>query len=438
MTLASTPQRTRQARKPVLPAWPVMGFFVGYPVAWVLGLAPFWIALAAVPMLVLLIVYRDIRFPKAFLPWALFWVFLLASALMIDDPLRLVGFGFRVANYLGATIAFVYVYNAWQRLTVRKLAFAVLTFFLFVVAGGYLGVLFPDGELHTPMSRLLPAALMNNEYVGDLVIPKFAEQQTPWGSPVTFSRPSAPFPYTNGWGVNFALLIPFVLLAWTKIRKPRGKILLAIAFVAALVPAAATLNRGMLLAAGAALAYGAVRLLFRGDARAFIAMVAMTVVGGVVLLASGFLDQLSLRTTYSTSTDGRGRIYAETLEKTLQSPVLGYGAPRPSEQFDISLGTQGHFWNVLFSHGLIALVLFELFLILLVWGSRRITSGASLALHLVTVTGLVAHVYYGFDGPQLVLLMVGGALGLREAHRVKKKAEPPPRTRHRELAEAAP
>lgn len=423
--------------KSVLPAWPVLAFFVGYPVAWVLGLAPFWIALAAVPMLAMLIVHRDIRFPKAFLPWALFWVFLLASALMLDEPLRLVGFGFRVGNYLGATIAFVYVYNAWQRLTVRKLAFAILVFFLFVVAGGWLGVVFPTGELQTPMSRLLPGALMDNEYVRDLVIPKFSQQQTPWGSPVTFSRPSAPFPYTNGWGVNFALLLPFVLLAWTKIRTLRGKILLAVALLAALVPATATLNRGMLLAVGAAFAYGAVRLLFKGDARAFLALVVVSVIGGGILLASGFTQQLELRQTYSNTSDGRSRIYAETFEKTLQSPVLGYGAPRPSEHVDISLGTQGHFWNVMFSHGLIALVMFEVFLILLVWGTRRLRSGATLALHLVPVTGLVAHIYYGLDGPQLVLLLVGGALALREAHRIRQQKAPPEKEPEPELVEVA-
>ncbi len=42
------------------------------------------------------------------------------------------------------------------------------------------------------------------------VHPRFADVQDILGYPV--SRPSAPFIYTNDWGGNFALLIPFVIL----------------------------------------------------------------------------------------------------------------------------------------------------------------------------------------------------------------------------------
>ncbi|MBW1279541.1 hypothetical protein, partial [Escherichia coli] len=78
---------------------------------------------------------------------------------------------------------------------------AGLTFtWVFVIVGGYLGMLWPDVTLSFTIGRLLPQSILQNEYVSDLVFPPFAEIQTPYGADEPFLRPSAPFAYTNGWG----------------------------------------------------------------------------------------------------------------------------------------------------------------------------------------------------------------------------------------------
>ena len=99
-------------------------------------------------------------------------------------------------------MVFLYIYNARARLTrpadVRALCCSVG----FVVFGGYLGVLFPHGSLHTPAESLLPANIAQNEYVQALVHPSFAEVQQPYGSPKVFSPAQRAVPVHQQLGVN--------------------------------------------------------------------------------------------------------------------------------------------------------------------------------------------------------------------------------------------
>ncbi|MGH3097550.1 MAG: O-antigen ligase family protein [Streptosporangiales bacterium] len=397
-----------------LPVWPVGLFFVGFPVWWMLGLAAFLIPLTAVPMAIVLLTRgRGIRLPAALLPWCVFLLLVLASAVMLDSLLRGVGFALRLGNYLGAAVALLYVYNARHRLPVGKVAALLTLFWLVVVAGGWLGVILPGGSLHTPVSVVLPDSLMSNEYVRDLVIPKFAEIRSPWGSPVVFARPSAPFPYTNAWGLNFALSTPFAVYTMVRHRRRFVRLTLAAALVASIVPAAATLNRGMFVALAFAGAYSAFRLALRGRLMALVALCA----GAIVLIAGlqtlGFGEQLATRAQYSQSSEGRGALYAETFDATLRSPLLGYGAPRPSPNSSVSLGTQGQLWNVMFSHGFVALLAFELFFLAVLWRSRRAATAERLLPHVVVATALVTHIYYGLNGPELMTTMVAAGLALR-------------------------
>ena len=89
---------------------------------------------------------------------------------------------------------------------------------------GWLGVLVPKGRIETITSKILPSSIASNSYVDNLVRPPFAEVQTPYGSPITFNRPSAPFAYTNGWGVNYTLMIfvAFAMLALFHSQLARG------------------------------------------------------------------------------------------------------------------------------------------------------------------------------------------------------------------------
>ena len=92
--------------------------------------------------------------PRAFLLWLGFLVCAFASALMVEGFGRSVGYGVRMANYVGATVLFLYVYNSPRdRLTDRRLLLGMGGFLAAVVAGGWLGVLLPQAQLTTLAAR---------------------------------------------------------------------------------------------------------------------------------------------------------------------------------------------------------------------------------------------------------------------------------------------
>ncbi|MFC7645732.1 hypothetical protein ACFQX6_37810 [Streptosporangium lutulentum] len=188
--------------------------------------------------------------------------------------------------------------------------------------------------------------------------------------------------------------------------------MIALIALASLVPAFATLNRGMFLAIGFGLLYAALRFALRGHVRWLVAVCTLMMVGLGAAYLSGLSEVISTRTEYSTTNTGRAAIYQEAFLRTLNSPILGFGGPRPSLSLGISVGTQGHFWNVMFSFGFPALALFCLWLWSLAWRTRWAPS-SMMWLHVVPVMALFMVFYYGLDGTQLVLIFMAAALGLR-------------------------
>ncbi len=406
-----------------LPRWPFLLLYVGFPAFWLLGLGYFASALCAVPMLVLLWMRRTVHVPLAFGLWVVFVAWVVAAAFMVDDPSRLLGLGVRLVNYGAAAVLFVYVVNA-ERLRTTTVLWSLAFFFAFVVVGGYLGVIAPEVRLTTLTGRVLPGAIGANEYVRDLVNPRFAEVQQPWGAPEPFYRPSAPFPYTNSWGVNTALLVPVVIAAATTAGR-RLRIVLVLLLAAALVPALATLNRGLFLALGFGIAWAAVRLAWRRRFRPLVVLLCTTAAGLAVGVLSGAVASLQERLEYSETNEGRLGIYGEAFRGTLESPLLGNGSPRPSTTYVISVGTQGQIWNVMFSYGFPALAFFLGWFAVVAWRSRRWTTDADLWLHVAAVLVLFTVFYYGYDGPQLTTALVVAALVMRPRRDGPSTADPP-------------
>src|SRR4051812_4083385 len=134
-----------------LPPWPVYLLFAGFPLWWFLGLGAFAVAVMAIPMFVLLVQRRGIEVPPAFFLWIGFVGWACAAALELSTSSKLIGFGVRMANYVGCSIVFLYLYNGRNRLDRRVVLRALVLFFTVVVAGGYLGILVPRGSLSTPV-----------------------------------------------------------------------------------------------------------------------------------------------------------------------------------------------------------------------------------------------------------------------------------------------
>lgn len=397
-----------------LPVWPLQALFVPFPLWWVLGLAPFAPQLAALPMIAALARRRRVLVPRWFGLWLLYLLAMTLSITQIDTGARMVGAAFRLSTYLSATVVFVYVYNCSPRtLTIAQATRLMIVFWLWIVLGGFCGLLLPDVSISTPVERLMPSAIASNDLVRELVHPSFAEVQNPWGAREPFVRPSAPFPYTNTWGCHYALLVPFLMLHLRTTRGALQRVALLAVAAASLAPAFATLNRGMFLAIGFALMYAAVHFAARGNATGLLLTGGILGGSAIAAYASGLLADIASRTEVSGTNSDRMLIYLEAFERTLQSPLLGYGAPRPSENlWWVPVGTQGQLWNTMFSFGFPALILYILFFVVLTWRTRRLPASL-LWLHVVPATALFMLIYYELDSTQLVIIFIAAALGLR-------------------------
>lgn len=405
-----------------LPRWPVVAMFALFPLWWVLGPGEaMWIPLAGV-MLLFLRRHGKIQTPKGFGIWLLFLLWVACSVIAIDTPGRLAGFGYRGLLYVAVTIAFLYVYNARATLTARNMAGILTIFWLVIVAGGYLGIFWPTLSINTPLGAVLPSWLSSNELVQEMVVRR-ATSYNPDSFLNLDPRPSAPFLYTNGWGNAYSVLTPIVVAYLALVRRERRFWWLLPVVPLSFVPAFLTLNRGMFLGLGVALAYILLRSIIRGNVRAIVALVALLVVAAGAWASLPAAERLSERVDASSSTEDRVNLYAETFERTLEQPIFGYGAPRPSESSTApSVGTQGQFWMVMFSHGFPGVALFIGWLLWAYFRTIRERDPVSLACNTVLLLTVVESLYYGMMATGIMVAMLAAAVALRPREEANRPA----------------
>ena len=420
-----------------LPRWPLLALYAGFPLWWLLGLGALIWPLLAVPMLGALVIRGRVRVPSGFGIWFGFLVWMLASGIQLDSGVRVAGWGYRAALYLSATVVFLYVYNSSrERLPARTLTLLLTGFWLFVVLGGYLGLLLPHGSFATPLEHLMSPELLANGFVHDLVHPAFA--QTAGANLGVAPRPQAPFTYTNEWGANFALLVPMVFAAMSQTRSAGGRLLIGALVPIGLVPAGLSLNRGLFLSLGAGLVYAALRYALRGRVKALIGVTVVMSVAGAVFAVLPVRQLLDERIANSATNQTRVTLYGEVLHRVEQSPLLGYGAPRPAEDNPgaPSAGTQGQLWMVLFSHGFPGAALFVGWYLWAVWRTRKARTPVGFWAHVTVFIGLIQLPYYGALPSQLHTIMLATALALREEDAAARPAQAQARGRGRAVGQA--
>jgi len=405
--------QVRPVRARRLPAWPIYALFALFPLWWVLGLGSLIWPIVAVPATLTLAMRGHIRIPRGFGLWLAFLAWMLGSALMLDQPTRFIAFLFRAMLYLSATVLFVYVYNtSRQDLPVRRAALAMTLMWVLVVVGGYLGLKFPTVSLHTPAEALMPKGLLANDFVHDLVRPKFAQvdrlgRYTP--------RPQAPFTYTNEWGSSYALLLPFVFITLARLRPGLARTSIFLLLPISLVPVFLSLNRGLWLSLGAGLVYVAFRYAMQGRLRTMIAVLLLIGLAIGVAAALPVRELIGGSKAKTESTTARLALYREAVQATLQSPLLGYGAPRQSsEAGQPDVGTQGQLWMVLYSHGIPGATFFVLWLVSAGWHLRRGRAGPVLWAHVILLIVIIQMPFYGMLPVELQIVMVAAGLGFRE------------------------
>ncbi len=398
-------------------AWPLLIGLVGFPALWITGLAPMaWVVLAA-PMAAHLATSRIVRVPPGFSLLLLFLGWVLVTGSQVDTTGRAIAFTYRWAQFLAAGIVLLYVYNLDRRVRTGTVLGWLAVFWIIVVVGGYLGLLLPAATLPNPLLSVLPTGVSGDEFTRTLLEPTFGAVQNFLGYPIP--RPAAPFPYTNTWGANFALLLPVVaavlLDPTTSVALRRA---LKVAIAAAAVPAVLSLNRGMWLSIGVWLAF---MLSQRSTPRVRRAAGIFALVLALALVFGSFTplgDVVRDRLDTPHSTHARSEVAAGTSEAIAESPLLGYGAPRPYEGPGIRppLGTQGQLWYIVFAHGIPSLVLFLAFLAILYLRSRPAEcpqTGVWMRSMLI-VLGVLLPIY-DVEGVPMTLVFVVAGLAMREA-----------------------
>ena len=401
---------------PRLPkAWPIYALFVGFPLWWVLGMGAFIWPVLAVPMLASLLMRQRMRVPRGFGIWLLFLVWMVGSGSQLDESTRGLVFAYRASLYASATILFLYVYNSSEReLPTRWLMFALGMFWAAVVAGGYLGVLVPEGSFTSIVERIMPNRFLSNEWFFQLVHPSFAQIHTFLGYPV--GRPAAPFVYTNEWGANMGLLTPLVIASWSFLRRASWRAFTIGLLVASVVPMVMSLNRGLWLSLGLGLLYASWRFALWGRARAFGGIVTLIAVIGLLVAFTPLRQLVADRLITGHSNVARLTLAAEAGEGVLQAPILGYGSPRPSAENPNlpSVGTQGQLWLVLFSHGIPGALFYVGWFAFACWSTRNGGSRARFWSHVMLVILLLQMPFYGALPSQIHIVMLATAVAMRE------------------------
>lgn len=420
-------RRSREHR--LLPVgWPVYTLFLGYPVMWALGFKAVMGVAYTVVLLILTLSRGRFRVPRGFGFWALFIIWVLVSATQLGGTNRWIAYGYRLSAYLTATLLFLYIFNTSQReLPTRKIVFTLATFWMIIVVGGFLGLMFPQVTWHSFAERFVPEQMLNVGFVQQLFRPGLADASDFLGYAQV--RPSAPFTYTNEWGANLAILTPVLIATWSMSRSRVWNGLSKFMFVAAMLPIIASLNRGLWLSLGVGVVYAAVRLAGQGKLRALVGVLVVGLLAGMFIYLTPLGSVGADRIATPHSNKARSTLYEETRESVLKSPLLGYGGPRPSEKSPNlpSVGTHGQLWLLLFSQGIVGAVLYIGWFVVVMGRSARGTPTGGIWLHTAIVVALIQMPFYEHLPMHIMIMMTLAAVMMRDLT-TRTRATPPPST----------
>ncbi|MEH0843685.1 O-antigen ligase family protein [Micromonospora sp. CPCC 205711] len=386
------------------------------------GLVPLWWALGAfylgwsvfgLVLLALLVARGRVPLPAGTACWLVFLVLVLLSGTRLDRPTAYLTFGLRLGFLATALIVCVYVYTlvregvAWERV-LRPLVW----YWLSIVALGWLAVLMPTFALTTPVEMALPGGISGERFIQALTHVRANEFNPQSRTPIY--RTAAPYPYTNNWGTAYALLVPCVLAYLTSVRTGRFRMVLWASLPLSVVPAFMTLNRGMFLGLGAGLLYLGLRALVRGNARLIVSIAGLVVLVWIVSLVVPVQEMIDARVSSTDTNVDRMDLYVRTWQAVEHSPLLGYGAPKSVDTTlaEEPLGTQGLIWQILYSHGIPALLVFLTWLVLV---ARRLAAAVSPAgywLSTIPVIALVVIPVYAYIDPNLSVIFFAVGAGL--------------------------
>jgi hypothetical protein len=433
------------------PGWPLVGLLLGYPLWWALGFNTLIFPLVAVPMAVIMVRNalkgRPVRLPPGFGLWLAFLlVVVLGLATLPLNPAgtvpssfsaRLLPAGFRIAEYASMTVILVYAGNLTEReLPRRRLVWLLAWLFLVTVGGGLLGMY--DGRLNfsSPLELVLPGDIRDNSWVKTLVHPAAAQLSGVLGHETP--RPAAPWGYTNTWGNNFLLLVVWFAVAafvGTRLRtKAFGVVVLAVA----LMPAVASLNRGLWIGIGVAAVLVALRLAVRGRLAALFGVAALAALLAAAVAVTPLGETVSSRLEHGKSNGVRMYLTQNAVQGVAGSPVIGYGSTRNTlggrqsitvgqsqdcpRCGNFTIGGNGQLWQLIYAHGFAGTVTFLGFFVYGLWRFRRDRSAIGIAGTTAIIGSLLASLWYNALVTPLCFVLLSYALLWRNEDVAREQA----------------
>ncbi len=108
---------------------------------------------------------HGLRFPPGTIIWTFFLAWVLASMTMLDSGGRVIGAFYRFLLELAPGIFAVYAYNARKTLSVRAIVGTMWGFLASTTIGGFIAMAAPTLRFKTLMYYLVPRALHSNDFV---------------------------------------------------------------------------------------------------------------------------------------------------------------------------------------------------------------------------------------------------------------------------------
>lgn len=428
------------------PAWPLVILLGGYPLFWVAGLSAFALPVMAVPMAIILYRRRPLRLPRGFAVWVLFLTWSVFGVLLLgvnpdgfvpgSASGRLMGFAMRELSYFSVTILILFIGNLSEKeLSQRRLVRLLGLFFVWVVAGGVLGMLLPQLQFTSLFEMVLPGGVRSNDFVQSLVHPRAAQVQELLADETP--RPAAPFGYTNAWGFHITLLGVWFFVARFLIKGSRGKLLSAFILALGIVVLVYSLNRAAWMGVGVAVAYVAVRLALRGRLVMVASLVLAAAISLGALLATPLGDVVTQRLENGKSDSIRSFTTQKAFELSAKAPITGFGTTRSTfgssssiavgkssqcpQCGNASIGMNGYFYMLIVTTGFVGAALFFGFGAVQLWRTRMLWNPIVVA----GSTVILMTAFYGFfyDGATW-LLVPFATLGIlwREDQRARSTA----------------
>jgi hypothetical protein len=413
---ASTAAPTRRrSYRPDKASWPIWLFTAGLPITYAAGFHGIAWMFPALVFGARILANPSTRFPRSSVPLVLLVAWILLSASMLPSSSNLPLFLYRWSLFAGCLAAFVWLVNVREDVVPsRRIVDWLAAMWICLVVFGYVATVLPHLITTSPFQLLL-GPLGRIGYVARITEWRFAETQNVLGHQVP--RPAAPFGSANSWGSAVGILTPFFVRSWLvdvdRKRRRQGLALL----VLAVYPILVSVNRGLWISLTIGLVYLAARRALRGKFGPLAVLLGGVAVMAVLLVATSAGDLVSNRLADSgKSNDARSNLYELAWQGSLDSPLVGNGAPQPAPgalPTDPPIGTHGLFWYLMYVHGFVGLFLFLGWLGLEVFRSGRVRTPLAWWTHLSLVIALVEVPYYGLL-PHVVLIGIAAGLAHRE------------------------